>query len=137
MNARSHHLENPYEAAPSVAEPIQASDASRVNGSWLSRLLSIFLGWERWRLAYNAVLGGVALALAFPQLPDLSEVAILIRLAIFANVCYFAGPITESMLRLIGIRGRPVRWCLLATGTLCMLFLTWVVLSGSLLPDQQ
>jgi len=76
--------------------------------------------WERWRVAYNAVLavaGFLAIATASGPLPEHFEAEVIAG-AMGANLCYCLGPIMEAYLVWFGLPQKYARWGLLLAGTL-------------------
>lgn len=98
----------------------------------------IFKWWEKRRLAYNLIVGaGGAVALAgaavtsrfigFPlSLGELWDP--VIPVAIWANLCYTLGPLTESLLhRIWGHQVRPVGPHLFRAGLILSVGVTFVI----------
>jgi len=83
----------------------------------------IFLVWERLRVVYVLVLGGVAPAtmVAKGQVDRWADPVLWGWLAIYAllaNVLYLLGPVLESCLARLGRRPRGLRVVLFVAGTL-------------------
>lgn len=87
--------------------------------SWATLKL-IFKRWERLRILYNLLLLGVVLLAAGPgiALPDFLELLFLIMGAVLANLCFFAGPLTESYLAWLGLKSQLVTLGLFVLGVL-------------------
>lgn len=99
---------------------------------------AVFVRWEKLRILYNLIVGGVGLtALAFCTLaltdmfakPGNASALIkpLIGALIYglaANVCYFLGPIIESYARWLGLRAPHITQALFIAGTAFSVLLT-------------
>jgi hypothetical protein len=97
---------------------------------------AVFLAWEKLRLAYNAILVGVVLAV-FGCLFGWSVLAqeevweYLVAGAFLANVCFCVGPWAEGWLAVAGARRKDVRSALFVLGTLlacglcCLALYSW------------
>jgi uncharacterized membrane protein YidH (DUF202 family) len=89
---------NPY-ATPPIAESVQLAETTPEWGIQ-SVARRVFLAWERLRLRYNAVLIAICLFTGFLsgayKLPEFWIACVVAGIG--ANVCYFAGPITETYL---------------------------------------
>jgi len=90
---------------------------------------SVFLAWEKLRLAYNVILLGVVLLLcsslfgwsAF-QNPSFWEY--LVEGVLGANLCFCIGPWLEGWLAIAGANRRVVRWVIFVPGILLACLLT-------------
>jgi len=84
---------------------------------------SVFLAWEKFRLAYNVILAGVVL-LAESCLYGWSEFQrsgfweYLVGGALYANACFCAGPWLDGWFAVAGAERREFRWVLFLTGLL-------------------
>jgi hypothetical protein len=80
---------------------------------------AIFRAWERLRLAYNAVLVGVVVLWLCPreEVP-LTFWLFLVCQAVVANLCFFAGPLSEWYVGWLGYRSQTTRWVLFSSGLL-------------------
>jgi hypothetical protein len=86
---------------------------------------AIFRAWERLRLVYNAVLVLVVVLLLWPG-RELQPTfwLLLVCQAVNANLCFFAGPLTEWYVGWLGYRSRATRWVLFGSGLLFAVLLT-------------
>lgn len=78
--------------------------------------------WEKKRLLYNAVLGGIVLLYALPNLDKLahgSRLVLLVVNALVANVCFSAAYVPDVFVQLSDFRPAWLRWrwVLMAAGT--------------------
>lgn len=134
--------ENPYQSSQSADFSLSANnpagDARTPSAEQSFGLLGIakqtFLAWEKLRLFYIGILGTFCLAVV--AINGWLSVGILIALfagGLFANLCYFAGPLIETYVRWLGYRGHTLRWVLFVAGTLLTAFLaiwTFAALAG-------
>jgi hypothetical protein len=84
----------------------------------------IFLRWEKLRLPYNAVLLAAALVLFGEPRQLVRDPWILVVFAfgaVAANVLYLLGPVAESYLHWLGLRGLGVTAVIFAVGCLVSL----------------
>jgi hypothetical protein len=99
---------------------------------------NVFLRWERWRIAYNLALVGLVISLAVTFGGSDSNwsqfVVQCVFGAILANICYFAGPITDAYLRWLGIHYRVIAPLLFACGLVFAIGLAAVTVGSSLMP---
>ena len=106
--------QNPY------TSPIAAGEELAANQPLQEIARTTFVAWEKLRLIYIGVLALVTIAAAAmsgkPIDIDLAWATVVG--AIFANACYFAGPITETYVTWLGYRGSWLRLALFVTGTL-------------------
>lgn len=92
---------------------------------------SVFLAWEKLRLAYVAVLAVASLALvAVCGSPWTSAIKALLGGAVAANILYFAGPALETYVCWLGWRGTWLRGVLFLGGTLLSLLLAAITIAG-------
>lgn len=125
---------NPYHSP----ESDQNSEKQPVN----TELRNIVIGWERMRILYNIILfliGILAIFFAMRAPFFKLEEAILpaIAFGIFANICFCAGPIAETYIRVIFDTQdiRSLRLSLFILGTLLSLVPAFIVIiSVELLP---
>lgn len=98
----------------------------------------VFARWERWRIAYNLVLVLLVGFLAFAgggTDSDWRRFAVQCILgAILANLCYFAGPITEACFQWLGFRHRALMPLLFIAGLVLASGLALMVVTSSLIP---
>ncbi|TWT92412.1 hypothetical protein [Stieleria varia] len=128
-------MSNPYAPPTETVETSQRATLPEV-------AKPIFLIWEKLRLIYIAVLGMItAGALVMHQIStpvtgkEMQEAlgAVLFG-AIFANLCYFAGPVIETYITWLGYRGLALRWALFITGTAFAGLLALVTIGFTLSP---
>lgn len=93
---------------------------------------AVFWRWEKYRLAYNAILlAETLLALTTRRaLTNWRFLDALAGLAIIANVCFCAGPVLHGYLWRLGLRGRWVGLAILIAGTLLAMLLAAIALIG-------
>jgi hypothetical protein len=98
----------------------------------------IFVRWERWRIAYNLVLICVVGLLAVAGGGSDSDwrrfVAQCAFGAVLANLCYFAGPITDAYFQWLGFRHRALMPLLFVAGLTIASGLAFLVVTSSLIP---
>lgn len=119
--------ENPYQSSQvadfnSMAENL-AGHAKNNNREDPNSLLGIarqtFLAWEKLRLIYIGILGAFCLAVvAINGWLSIGMLIALVAGGLFANLCYFAGPLIETYVRWLGYHGHALRWGLFVSGTL-------------------
>ena len=101
--------------------------------------------WEPRRVGYNAVLCAVAGTWIIATWPhfrlalQLTYLAPLLVLALFANVCYCAAYLVELPMQIspFATRGQRSRWGLWLAGTLFAVFLEWYWIGDEIYPDFQ
>ena len=89
----------------------------------------VFRGWERLRLLYLIILVPSAIAMARwirvdgpQQIQSNNDIAMtLVVGGLFANVCFFAGPLVEVYSRWLGFAPRWLRPALFTAGTILTL----------------
>ena len=121
---------NPYIA------PIEAADGShadQANQSLLVIAKSTFLAWEKLRLIYIAFLVVLTLGIAVSSQPlspnqFVELMAAIVMGGVFANVCYFLGPVAETYVAWLGFPSRLLRYVVFATGTIIASVLAAVTL---------
>ena len=93
---------------------------------------AVFFSWEKLRLVYLAILVPftLALAVAFDSVHSAGDVFPIFAYAIFANLCYFAGPLIEVYARWLGHHNTWLRKLLFASGTLVTMFCAVLVLAA-------
>jgi hypothetical protein len=128
--------ENPYAVTQIDVTAAELAQQKSVKPSIGSIVKSIFLGWEKWRLIFNAIVCGFIFVMFLPRLSDLPHLGAFVRAVVFINIIYFAGPILEMMLYGIAIRGRGVRWVLFSIGIFLIMSFIFLVINVSI-PDQE
>jgi len=119
---------NPY--APPSAAPTLAGLPADADFATIAK--SVFLAWEKLRLAYLAVLAAATLPLVWLcGAPWPAAIKVLLEGAVAANVLYFAGPALETYVCWLGVRGTWLRWVLFLGGTLRSLVLAGVVITAA------
>jgi hypothetical protein len=86
-----------------------------------THLRPIFLRWEKLRPVYNAVLIALTLLLLEDPLLTLRDpwaLTLCLAGAVGANVLYLAGPVAESYLHWLGLRGLGVTAAIFGLGCL-------------------
>ncbi len=88
----------------------------------------IFLKWERLRLIYNGVLLGCYVVYVFMVPTAFWRLAVIIgiKVAITANLCFFAAPVVETFLNWRGVRSQFIPVVLLLGGLIVSLPLMFV-----------
>ncbi len=121
---------NPYTAP----ESNQTSDSKPLN----SELRDIVIGWERMRILYNIILFLVGVTAIFVMMRapyfELAEVILpAIMFGIFANICFCAGPTTETYIRVIFNTQdvKTLRLSLFILGTLFSLIPAFIAIASS------
>ena len=121
---------NPY----SSPESNQTSDSKPLN----SELRDIVVGWERMRVLYNIILFLVGITAIFVMMRapffELAEVILpAIAFGIFANICFCAGPVTETYIRVIfnSQDVKTLRISLFILGTLLSLIPAFIAIVSS------
>ena len=109
---------NPYQApVAEVAEP-EVTNPRSLNE--IAR--KTFLAWEKLRLFYVAALAVMTLlagAINVSALLMSVEFWVMVAIgAVFANICFFAGPMVESYVKWLGFRIPWIRPVLFVIGTL-------------------
>lgn len=127
--------ENPF-STPIAMEthPAATSEASRNSLGEIAR--STFLAWEKLRLLYIAILGFFTLVLCGSQLRDVDLLLMVIGGGVFANLCYFAGPVLETYVSWLGLKGLWFRWLLFSVGTLFTMVMAFVAVLDKIFPAQ-
>lgn len=130
--------DNPY-SAPVVSE--EGVSESSLGGNADSKTFgsiakATFLAWEKLRIAFVLVLGLVTLALAGTTILEPKMIFLIVAGAVFANVCFFAGPIVETYVRWLGYTEQWVRWFLFIGGTLLTALLAVATLVSANFPGQ-
>lgn len=126
--------ENPYSAP--VVDVVADAGSQVVNPvrgpkpPLLAVAKETFLAWEKLRLIYVGVLTFIVLALVslfeprlFGHLPFWKS---CIAGAIFVNICYLAGPVTDTILSWVYFRSLGMRWTLFSTGLIIASFMAIV-----------
>lgn len=133
--------DNPY-SSPVALEPspgLKTSSEPKPGESNI-RLMDIarstFLAWEKLRFLYIGLLGTFTLILCGREIVNIEILIMVIGGAFIANVCYFAGPILETYVSWLGLKGKWFRWLLFTVGTLFTTVLSVALLAAKLLPNQ-
>ena len=99
--------------APAIA-PAAAIAPADDAAEWRVRRASIFLGWETLRVPFNLLLGGLCSPLALLRGDEVFASQAFwgncLAGVVLVNAAYFAGPVAEVLLDLLGLRHRAVRW---------------------------
>lgn len=130
--------ENPYSTPLSepTASPETSTDRSADSANLMSIAKTTFLAWERLRIPFVAVLAALTLLLAGRNIFQPQTLFIVAVGAVFANLCFFAGPIVETYVRWLGYDRIWVRWFLFVGGTALTAMLAIATLVSMFLPDQ-
>ena len=128
--------ENPYTPTPATfSHAIPETDVAQ--GSLLAIARSVFLAWEKLRIAYVILLALITVLLTgVTGILNLRLLRLIVLGAVVANVAYFAGPTIETYVRWLGYNRAWPRWFMFIGGTLISIVLTIGVLATELLPDQ-
>ncbi len=117
--------ENPF-APPNNAQETRLNESAVRDESLGAIAKQVCLDWEKLRLIYIAVLGAETIAIGFlahPLIltPEFWGGALLG--AVFANVCFFIGPVIETYISWLGYPSRALRFVMFIAGTLfsCLL----------------
>ena len=128
--------ENPYTATPTTfthANP----EPDVAQTSLLTIARSVFLAWEKLRIAYVILLVLITVLLTgVTGIFNLRLLRLIVLGAVVANVAYFAGPTVETYVRWLGYNRAWPRWLMFIGGTLISIVLAIGVLATELLPDQ-
>ena len=116
------------------SEDSSASDGA--NGSFLTDARSVFLAWEKLRIAYVIILAFITLLLTGLSGFNLRLLGLIVQGAFVANAAYFAGPIVEVYVRWLGYKRSWPRWVMFIGGTMIASLLAVGVLAAELFPDQ-
>ena len=116
--------DNPYAPTVETASPLESQQTPL-----LVIAKQTFLAWEKLRLLYLAVLVPFTLLLAGTAITQAEVLWLVISGGLFANLCYFAGPLVETYVRWLGYEGRWPRWFLFITGTVFTMGLAVVALA--------
>ncbi|GAB5406041.1 MAG: hypothetical protein Aurels2KO_42720 [Aureliella sp.] len=123
--------ENPFRASPQVVEAGQAvATAGRgARQEFFEIARETFWAWEKLRVAYLLVLGlPCLLGMLMLGLFTPGAIVGLVFCGLFANACYFAGPIVETYVRWLGYSGMLLRWVLFVGGTMLTAILALVAI---------
>jgi uncharacterized membrane protein len=128
--------ENPYAATPTTfSREIPETDVAQV--SLLAIARSVFLAWEKLRIAYVILLALITVLLTgVSGILNLRLLRLIVLGGVVANVAYFAGPTIETYVRWLGYNRSWPRWFMFIGGTLISIILAIGVLATELLPDQ-
>jgi hypothetical protein len=126
---------NPY-STPVAFESSPEPKIAATNSGLLEIARSTFLAWEKLRFLYIGLLGTLTLLLCGREIVNLEILLMVIAGAFVSNVCYFAGPILETYVTWLGLKGKWFRWLLFTVGTLFTMVLAIAFLSANLLPNQ-
>lgn len=113
-----------------------APSTTASNSNLMEIARSTFLAWEKLRFLYIGLLGTLTLLLCGREIVNIEILMIVIAGAFVANVCYFAGPILETYVSWLGLKGKWFRWMLFTVGTLFTMVLAVAFLAANLLPNQ-
>jgi hypothetical protein len=129
--------DNPYSSPSNDISPdtTAALPPSESSNSLAAIAKATFLAWERLRILFIVVLGLVTVLLAGRNIATLRTLVLIAEGAIFANICYFAGPVVETYVRWLGYEGKWVRWFLFAGGTTLTAILAAATMGSMFLPD--
>jgi hypothetical protein len=75
--------------------------------------MEVFFAWEKLRLLYNGLLI-VAVLIRFQFI--LEVIPFFVEPAIYANLCFCAGPVAEGYLCWFGLPRQPCRWVVFWAG---------------------
>lgn len=113
------------------------SESEVVQTSLLAIARSVFLAWEKLRIAYVVLLAIITVLLTgVTGILNLRLLRLILLGALVANVAYFAGPTIETYVRWLGYNRTWPRWVMFIGGTLISIVLAIGVLATELLPDQ-
>ena len=128
--------ENPYTATPTTfSHAIPELEVAQT--SLLAIARSVFLAWEKLRIAYLIILAIITVLLTgVTGILNLRLLRLIVLGAVVANVAYFAGPTVETYVRWLGYNRTWPRWVMFIGGTLISIVLAIGVLATELLPDQ-
>ena len=110
---------NPFSAPSDVAATI-VRESSEQDLSFGAIAKRTFLAWEKLRVVYIAILGIETIAfglIVYPLIIELEFWGGVVVGAILANICFFAGPITETYVAWLGYPTRALRIVMFLTGT--------------------
>ena len=94
--------ENPYTATPTTF-PHAIPETEVVQTSLLAIARSVFLAWEKLRIAYVILLALITvLFTGVTGILNLRLLRLIVLGAVVANVAYFAGPTVEKYVRWLG-----------------------------------
>ncbi len=111
--------ENPFRASPHAAEAGQVATADAERRDLFEIARQTFWEWEKLRILYVVLLGLPCLAaMVFFGLFTPGAIVGLLFCGLFANACYFAGPVAETYIRWLGYSGNWLRWVLFVGGTM-------------------
>ncbi len=101
---------------------------------------SVFLAWEKLRIAYILILAVVTLLLTGMSganaFRNWQLLPLIVVGAFVANIAYFAGPSVETYVRWLGYNKIWPRWFMFVVGTLFAIGLAIGALASTLLPNQ-
>jgi hypothetical protein len=86
---------------------------------------SVFLAWEKLRIAFNAILAAVVLLSAGSAISEGAFWRFLVWGALGANLCFCLGPVVEGYLSLLGSNRQAARWVVFSLGVMAGCFLTF------------
>ena len=143
VRRRKFMTDNPY-SLPTSNTTISCEPSTVESGvSIVAMAKSVFIAWEKLRIAYVMLLGAFTMMLSIPgviyngsHLLTLRGLIMIAEGAIVANVCYFAGPIIETYVHWLGYHRKWVRWFLFVGGTILTVVLAFFSLASGLIPDQ-
>jgi hypothetical protein len=124
--------DNPYSAPVAASDDVATTPDQSLSLGQIAR--STFWAWEKLRLVFIAVLAALTLLLGSSQWNSLDFWMIAVEGAIAVNLCYFAGPIVETYVTWLGLRGRWLRPLLFLMGLFFSCLLVVAQLAASWLP---
>jgi hypothetical protein len=122
--------DNPF-SAPSKTIESHTSESSQMDDSLGVIAKRTFLAWEKLRLLYNAVLVVETIAIGLAAHPLLLQPEFWVSSvmgAVFANACFFLGPIIETYVAWLGHPSRTLRLVMFIVGTVVSCLLVIVAL---------
>jgi hypothetical protein len=78
--------------------------------------MEVFFAWEKLRLLYNSMLIVAVLGTALKAGYSMLVGIFFVEPAIYANLCFCAGPVAEGYLTWLGLPRRPCRWIIFWVG---------------------
>ncbi len=119
--------DNPYAAVDPGTPPTHRGNVDSLAG--IAR--SVFLAWEKLRVAFIAILALPTLLFLFLYgLQSASAMVLIVGGAVVANVCYMAGPMVETYVRWLGYHSIWPRIFMFTSGTLLTLVVAMVSLAS-------
>jgi uncharacterized protein YjbI with pentapeptide repeats len=126
-----------YESNTNRAGPHEIPERDVAQTSLLAIARSVFLAWEKLRIAYLILLALITVLLTgVTGIMNLRLLRLIVLGAVVANLAYYAGPAIETYVRWLGYNRAWPRWGMFIGGTLISIVLAIGVLATELLPDQ-